>query len=128
MKKNISFVCAAGLLLCSFGAFAKSKKPSAPYVIEEFAPDKVNRQLGYQLTGDGSTVVFVFDAGAYGIKVPKKVYVEGSFNGWAKGTSADWQLEPYKRYIWTLMCDAEDVKVPGNSIFPEFKFYIVADV
>ena len=128
MKKHISFVCAAGMLLCSFGAFAKSKKPSAPYIMEEFAPDKVNRQLGYQLTGDGNTVVFVFDAGAYGIKAPKKVYVEGAFNGWAKGTSADWQLEPYKGNIWTLACDAEDIKVPGNSGFPEFKFYVVADV
>lgn len=128
MKKQFLLFCAAGIAFCPLGLYAKNAKQNAPYVMEEFTPDKVNRKLGYQIVDGGNTVVFVFDADAYHIKSPKRVFVEGSFNGWAKGTGSGWALEPYKGNIWTLAVAADDVKVPGNSGFPEFKFYVTADV
>lgn len=118
------------LVLCAFfsGAFVFSKAPYRAEVQESFKLNKYNRKLGYQITEGGNKIVFVFDAASYNIAKPTKVFVEGSFNGWAK-KNPGWELSPFKKdkSVWTLECEKIDVMIPGNSGFPEFKFVITED-
>lgn len=127
-KHNVLFISVLLFLSCTSIFAKKQDKKIPPYVMESFETNKINKQLGYQLIGTGDKIVFVFDAKSYKIDFPKKVFVEGSFNGWAKGNNKDWQLEKISNNIWTLECSSVDVMVPGNSGFPEFKFYVIADV
>lgn len=124
MKKYL--ICIL-LSLCVF-SFSAKEKQKIPYSMDEFKVNKTNRRLGYQLINNCEKIVFVFDADAYKIKDPRKVCIEGSFNGWDKGKNANWMLDKVKSTIWTLECPTEDVLVPGNSGFPEFKFYVNAEV
>lgn len=118
------------LLLCfvalgNFSVFAKKAANPVTYQTE-FKPNSTNKRLYYQLL-DNDKIVFVLDLNKLGIKEPKRIFLEGSFNGWAKKNSS-WELQKYKYSTWTYECNAEDVMIPGNSGFPEFKFYIIADV
>lgn len=119
------FLCAVFAILSGFSVYAKKNVQVVNYQ-PEFELNKVNRRLGYQLLDDGK-IVFVFDSARFGIKTPKRVFLEGSFNGWAKKNSG-WELEKYKFSTWTYECNLEDVMIPGNSGFPEFKFYVIAEV
>lgn len=119
------FLCAVFAVLGTFSVFAKKNTQIVTYQ-QEFKLNNVNKRLGYQLLDDGK-IVFVFDSSRFGIKTPKRVFLEGSFNGWAKKNSG-WELEKYKYSTWTYECNLEDVMVPGNSGFPEFKFYVIAEV
>ncbi len=123
IKKII--LCAIFVALSSFSIYAKKNAQVVVYQ-SEFKLNNINKRLGYQLLDDGK-IVFVFDASRYGIKTPKRVFLEGSFNGWSKKNSS-WELEKYKYSNWTYECNLEDVMVPGNSGFPEFKFYVIAEV
>lgn len=97
-----------------------------PSVQETLSFDRTNRQLGYQIIDNGSKVAFVFDQAAYKFESVSKVYLEGSFNGWLKGTDDSWLLSPSSNpKIWTLTRDAADIRIPGNSGYPEFKFYVI---
>ena len=118
-------LCAVIAFLGSFSVFAKKNVQVVTYQ-PEFKLNNINKRLGYQLLDDGK-IVFVFDSSRFGIKTPKRVFLEGSFNGWAKKNSS-WELEKYKYSTWTYECNLEDVMVPGNSGFPEFKFYVIAEV
>ncbi len=118
-------LCAIFVFLSSFSIYAKKNAQVVVYQTE-FKLNNVNKRLGYQLLDDGK-VVFVFDSSRFGIKTPKRVFLEGSFNGWAKKNSG-WELEKYRYSSWTYECNLEDVMVPGNSGFPEFKFYVIAEV
>lgn len=118
-------LCAVFAVLGSFSVFAKKNVQVVTYQ-PEFKLNNINKRLGYQLLEDGK-IVFVFDSSRFGIKTPKRVFLEGSFNGWAKKNSS-WELEKYKYSTWTYECNLEDVMVPGNSGFPEFKFYVIAEV
>lgn len=118
-------LCAVFAILSGFSVYAKKNVQVVNYQ-PEFELNKVNRRLGYQLLDDGK-IVFVFDSARFGIKTPKRVFLEGSFNGWAKKNSG-WELEKYKFSTWTYECNLEDVMIPGNSGFPEFKFYVIAEV
>lgn len=118
-------LCAVLVLLGSFSIYAKKNVQVVVYQ-PEFKLNNVNKRLGYQLLDDGK-IVFVFDSSRFGIKTPKRVFLEGSFNGWAKKNNG-WELEKYKYSTWTYECNLEDVMVPGNSGFPEFKFYVIAEV
>lgn len=118
-------LCAVFAVLGSFSVFAKKNVQVLTYQ-PEFKLNSINKRLGYQLLEDGK-IVFVFDSSRFGIKTPKRVFLEGSFNGWAKKNSS-WELEKYKYSTWTYECNLEDVMVPGNSGFPEFKFYVIAEV
>lgn len=109
------------ILMC--WAAAKKVMPS---VQEKFAINAQNKELGYQLTDGGDTVVFVFSAAAYKMADIDRVYVEGSFNGWLKGTDDSWSMTRTKGTVWTLSKSKTQVQVPGNSGFPEFKFYVYA--
>ncbi len=118
-------LCAFFAVLGSFSVFAKKNVQVVTYQ-PEFKLNNINKRLGYQLLEDGK-IVFVFDSSRFGIKTPKRVFLEGSFNGWAKKNSG-WELEKYKYSTWTYECNLEDVMIPGNSGFPEFKFYVIAEV
>lgn len=118
-------LCAVFAVLGSFSVFAKKNVQVVTYQ-PEFKLNNINKRLGYQLLEDGK-IVFVFDSSRFGIKTPKRVFLEGSFNGWAKKNSS-WELEKYKYSTWTYECNLEDVMIPGNSGFPEFKFYVIAEV
>ena len=118
-------LCAVFAVLGSFSVYKKKNVQVVTYQ-PEFKLNNKNKRLGYQLLEDGK-IVFVFDSSRFGIKTPKRVFLEGSFNGWAKKNSS-WELEKYKYSTWTYECNLEDVMVPGNSGFPEFKFYVIAEV
>lgn len=124
-KKIFAIFAVAFVVLFSVSAKEKKQKQIVTYQTE-FKPNSVNKKLCYQLLDNGK-IVFVFDSSKVGIKAPKSVYLEGSFNGWAK-TNGDWELKKYKFTTWTYECDLSDVMIPGNSGFPEFKFYVIADV
>ncbi len=96
-----------------------------PVVQEKFTLTKDNRELGYQLVDGAKKIIFVFDMKSYKYESVGKVYVEGSFNGWAKGSDDSWLMtESSKKGIYILEKDVSLVKIPGNSGHPEFKFYI----
>ncbi len=96
-----------------------------PVLDDESNMNKINTAVGYQLLNDSTKILFVFDPKAGGIKNPSKVFVQGIFNSWAKGTSPEWELAKLNDTAWTLECDSALVKIPGNSGFPEFKFYVL---
>lgn len=128
MKKKI--VAALFILMAAANfVFAKKASTPLPLVQEKFELNKTNRQLGYQLLDGGKKIVFVFDASYNRISQPDSVFVTGSFNGWTKTKSSVWECEKVKgKNVWTLECDAEEIKIPGNSGFPEFKFNVWATV
>ncbi len=98
----------------------------APVVQDKLSINKTNRQLCYQLYKDGQEVAFIFDAKLHDIDNVDRVFLEGSFNGWLKGTDESWLLKPASDgRTWTLSRPAADLAVPGNSGHPEFKFFIL---
>ncbi len=116
----------AGLIITCAAASGKKNLPVLPSVQKKFTLNKLNRELGYQLIDGGVSVVFVFDPAVYKIDDTDSVYVEGSFNGWKKGTDESWSMMKFRGSVWTLTKNAEEVRIPGNSGFPEFKFYVYA--
>lgn len=120
--KKISVLFA---LVCGFTCLFASGKSDLPVSADEFSVNKTNVAVGYQLLNDSTKIVFVFDSKANGIENPSKVFVQGTFNAWAKGTAPEWELTKLNDTVWTLECDSALVKIPGNSGFPEFKFYVL---
>lgn len=121
----VLFVIGSGLF---FGACQSAPVPVLPTAQDTLSLTKENRRFGYQVIANGERVAFIFDQGAYGIETASKVYLEGSFNGWLKGTDDAWQLSRTANpKVWTIVRDAKDIRVPGNSGFPEFKFYVIGD-
>lgn len=116
------------IILFLAGTMTFAKAPYHVQIQQTFKPNKYNKKLGYQLIDGGNKIIFVFDADSYQIKKPTKVYLEGSFNGWAK-KSPSWELTPFNKAktIWTLECEKSDITIPGNSGFPEFKFIVTED-
>lgn len=124
MKKLIFITL---LLFSLFTAGAKPKAPVLPTVQETFKSDKINKQTGYQFIDGGSSLVFVFSPSAYKIARPLNVYVQGSFNSWVK-KDPDWELSKKSSTLWTLTVKTEDIMIPGNSGYPEFKYYVIGEV
>lgn len=57
------------------------------------------------------------------------VYVSGTFNGWINGADSSWLLKKNVRKgktFYSLQKKISDIDVPGNSGFPEFKFYCIS--
>jgi hypothetical protein len=123
MKKSITVGILMFQILCCWSL----DKKVLPVSQEKFSINSRNKELGYQLTDSGNTVVFVFNPASYKVNNVDKVFVEGSFNGWAKGTDESWVMTKTKGSVWTLSKTKEQVSVPGNSGFPEFKFYIFSN-
>lgn len=125
-KKTLLFLTIA-LFFTLIPCFSKGAKKTLPYIMKEFKVDNVNRVTGYQLLDEGKMVAFVFDASLYNIEKLKRVYLSGSFNDWSK-TNTAWALDNYRGSIWTLICNTEDILRPGDSGYPEFKFYAIYEV
>lgn len=133
-KRNVRAGVFIGLCVFMLAAVAcqstgavQGGSAAAPSVQERLKLDAVNRQLGYQLLADGA-VAFILDAKAQGIDPEDidRAWLEGSFNGWLKGTDDAWRMEPRSDgRTWVHMRRLEEVRAPGNSGFPEFKFYIL---
>lgn len=126
IKKHAVFIA----LCCLFSAavivpgFSKGTKDK-PTQKESFSAEET--ELGYKLKDNAETVEFIFDESAYNIQNVTEVYLQGSFNGWAKGTMPEWKLTQVTDTVWTYTCPTEKVRIPGNSGFPEFKFYVLAE-
>ena len=57
------------------------------------------------------------------------VYVSGTFNGWINGSDSSWLLKKTIRkgkVFYLLQKKIADIDVPGNSGFPEFRFYVIS--
>lgn len=87
------------------------------------------RVRGYALNGE--TIVFVFDKGVNkdvvdaslkkGAKITA-VSLLGSFNGWKNPEK--WRMsKEADSEVWTLTKKIKEINIPGNSGYPEFKFY-----
>lgn len=60
----------------------------------------------------------------------ESVYVTGTFNGWLKTGDSAWLMKKTKeqgKVVYVLEKTLETVSVPGNSGFPEFKFFGLSD-
>lgn len=123
--KTFAFFAVLSFLMVNISA--KPKELYKVSVQEKVKLNKYNKQLGYQLINNGDTVVFVFDAKSWKVEQPKRVFVEGSFNGWSK-KSVNWELAETDEKVFMLECEKIDVQVPGNSGYPEFRFIVHADV
>lgn len=66
------------------------------------------------------SVTFVFSPSLWNCGSPARVEVRGSFNGWASGK----HMMEYDadQKLWFLTLSYPEVKIPGNSGQPEFKF------
>lgn len=56
----------------------------------------------------------------------ENVYVTGTFNGWLNTGDSDWIMTKRKekgKTVFVLEKDIEKILIPGNSGFPEFKFF-----
>lgn len=92
---------------------------------KKFLPTELNKEIGYQELENGN-IVFVFSPELYGFSGKIKVFVEGSFNGWLKGIDSKWMLTSIKNNtLQTLEIPYNEVAIPGNCGFPEFRFYII---
>lgn len=120
-------IAAAFVSICGFTVAAKPKAAYQVTVQDELKLDGKNKKIGYQLVENGEKIVFIFDAKSNGISRVNYAYVEGSFNGWKK-KDGKWQLAKEKDGLFILYADISDVKIPGNSGFPEFKFFVKYDV
>ncbi len=125
MKKTFTQLVQTAALVIILGACASAPQTVLPGIQESLKLDGINRQTGYQFIADGSRIVFIYDPQLYKIEGATQVYLEGSFNGWLKGTDDAWLLEQTGK-IWQLELDASAVRIPGNSGYPEFKFYVIS--
>ena len=79
----------------------------------------------YEFDKSAPWVTFIFYPGEFSINTDEiqNVYVKGSFTGWKE--YASWFLNYSEKGFWSLTKHVDDVQVPGNTGFPEFKFYVI---
>ena len=56
----------------------------------------------------------------------ESVYVTGTFNGWLNTGDSDWLMTRKNekgKTVFVLEKNLENILVPGNSGYPEFKFF-----
>lgn len=61
----------------------------------------------------------------------ESVYVSGTFNGWLNTGDSDWLMKKKTekgKVVFVLEKNLDNILVPGNSGFPEFKFFGLSDV
>ncbi|WP_027340387.1 tyrosine-protein phosphatase [Halonatronum saccharophilum] len=79
-------------------------------------------KLGYLKNED--EVIFLFNPQIYqdklGDREIKSVKLIGSFTAW----KVKWDLKKENDQLWTLEKKFEDINIPGNSGYPEFRFVI----
>lgn len=60
----------------------------------------------------------------------ESVYVTGTFNGWLNSGDSDWLMTRKNekgKIVYILEKNLEKILVPGNSGFPEFKFFALSE-
>ncbi len=84
-------------------------------------PSAEDRARGFSDNSADKSVTFIFDNTLWKISNLSKVEVRGSFNGW--GSDPKFQMSyDSEGNVWTVTVSYPDVKIPGNSGQPEFKF------
>ena len=88
------------------------------------------REFGYRFL-ENNTVEFYCDKSLYPeILKSEDMYVTGSFNGWLTTGDSSWKMELLsvnKNPYYSLIKSIDSVKIPGNSGFPEFKFFRLSE-
>lgn len=84
------------------------------------------RQTGYRFVGNDK-IEFWCEADLYkDIDPEDSVYVCGSFNGWLNSGDSSWKLERQEDegvVYYSLTKPLSHVLIPGNTGFPEFRFF-----
>lgn len=88
------------------------------------------KKIGYRFL-DNDIVEFYCDKELYEEILPNEdVYITASFNGWLSTGDSSWKLakkeEKHKTYF-VLQKNRSSVLIPGNSGFPEFRFFALSD-
>lgn len=84
-------------------------------------PSAEDRARGFSDNPADKSVTFIFDNNLWKVSNLSKVEVRGSFNGW--GSDSKFQMTyDSEGNVWTVTVSYPDVKIPGNSGQPEFKF------
>lgn len=88
-------------------------------------------ESGYRFHEDGM-VEFICskDIYPYVDDEHERVFVSGSFNGWLSTADSSWQLDKQKiknKVYYSLIKNPQEVMIPGNCGFPEFRFFRISD-
>ena len=108
MKKLV--IIFAGLAI-SFALHASASNPTA-----------TEKKICYSIDAENSTVTFIFDEATWSKTSVSSIYVRGSFNSWS--STANFQLTRQTAGFWSVTRTFNEIKQPGNSGQPEFKFYV----
>ncbi|MCK9506947.1 MAG: tyrosine-protein phosphatase [Pigmentiphaga sp.] len=84
------------------------------------------KTICYSLNMSDSTITFLFDLPTWQTNIGSinisDVVIRGSFNLWK--SSSDFTMSYNAEGFWYLTKKIKDIKQPGNSGQPEFKFYV----
>lgn len=81
------------------------------------------RARGYHESESKKTITFVFDNALWKAGSVSSVDVRGSFNNWSK--SSDFVMSyDNAESCWTVTLPVSQVRIPGNSGQPEYKFVV----
>lgn len=84
------------------------------------------KETGFRFIGD-DMLEFWCDADRYeDLEKGEDVYVSGSFNGWTNTADSSWKMKrkvSRNSVYFELQKPAREVMVPGNTGYPEFRFY-----
>ncbi len=87
------------------------------------------RLAGYRFIG-GDALEFYCDGALYPqIQAGDEIYITGSFNDWVGTADSSWRLarkEESGGVCYLLRKPAEAVMIPGNSGYPEFRFFALS--
>ena len=82
---------------------------------------------GYKFL-ENNQIQFIFDLSNFdeknlkSIKNPS-VFIAGTFNSWNFKCDKNWELQQESPTTYILTKDLSEVTIPGNSGYPEFRFY-----
>lgn len=86
------------------------------------------KNIGYRLNGEG--IEFICEPDVFSVRPEERVYVSGSFNGWMTTGDSSWNLREkvFDNHVcYVLNKRWDEVCVPGNTGFPEFRFFALTD-
>lgn len=82
---------------------------------------------GYKFL-ENNQIQFIFDLSNFDEKTLKSlknpsIFIAGTFNGWDFKCNKNWELQPASPSTFILTKNMSEVTIPGNSGYPEFRFY-----
>lgn len=108
MKKLFLIFCFAAYAVFARGSFASVN------------PTDFDKQKCYIDNPKEKTITFIFDLPTWDISGIEAVEVRGSFNAWE--SDGRFKMTFDNRNFWFVTLPYTDVRIPGNSGQPEFKF------